>query len=71
MSEQKLLLGESGSRAQKPGSSTAVDELFVVGDGIDEELDRLDRIINEALGDDISLESARAFVDGFKQVGGE
>ena len=71
MSEQKKVKKESASTGAK--QSAQPEDLQEAGDRIEQELDRLDQMIEDALGEHEAdaEKKAQEFVDGFKQKGGE
>jgi hypothetical protein len=66
MAEEKQKQKKQGQK----GDQTVEEhqDLEQEGDAIDERLDDLDELIDEALGEE---ESAQRFVDNFKQEGGQ
>ena len=64
----------SKEKQKQEESTTQPDaDISKKGDEIQDELDKLDEMIDEALGEDEKDAERRAqeFVDGFKQKGGE
>jgi hypothetical protein len=71
MSEQKKTKKETPSPAEEKAATP--EDLQAAGEKIEQELDRLDKIIEDALGEDEAdaEKKAQEFVDGFKQKGGQ
>ncbi|HEX9639378.1 MAG TPA: ubiquitin [Acidobacteriota bacterium] len=71
MSEQKKAKKETAAPAEQEG--TQPESLEEAGDRIERELDRIDEMVEEALGEHEAdaEKKAQEFVDGFKQKGGQ
>ena len=73
MTQKKQKPSERRDETEETAPSERQEDVARKGDEIEEELDRLDEIIDEALGEeeDEAERKAQEFVDGFKQEGGE